>query len=1664
MSDRSPRADNPNSVVCNICGIAYTLPEDEIVGNLPNVLLCSHIFCTTCLRSLEFNNVILCPECKVESTLPEGGVEGLQVDSRIIGLIYTAKMNKMKRDRPRHHRVKSSSSPVEEDTKQGPDVETALKAVEEALSQASENMANLDNIHQTLVKGLMVQVKREKARLLMEIDEAMDRAFTILNRRKGALVAELTDMEQHFPSSRRELGRVEERMRALGTAMQKAKQVGQHPSLESYCDLEQLLETLQASVDVQSFDLKCLSLGSGLSCIAQQDALGRSLKACLKINIGNAKILTDELIHRDRERPQEQAGPNRKAPLLPHSLSTREHSRPQQQQQESQTMMRPPPPSTREPVPPHQEQESLRMTRHTWGPSPSPGPWPLPSSSPVSDSGPNVIIEEIIEEIEEGGEGKDEVSLKSCHQVTTASSKTTAAGFSVGVVPAHLSELQQASERQRAQRSSKKIQEDLLPVSQGKVFQEWVMVTHVVNPNHFYIRHVAEQRACILLSKKINSLCSGERGLFTASDILETGSTVFVKWKEGMWCRATLTELFQRGHLDPVRSCPVPELHRVRVYFQDYGFCKGIALQSEEAGPDLFIRDMNERLRRVDVAGQSEMSRWLPQAIKCSLKDIVPADLTKGWSAEAQDEFRRVVGSASVEMQVFGQERGALLVDLKKAPMDSGSSNMPMSLREYLVFLELARFYSPVAWNAKTVPCGRRPLQFYLPVFPRTNVELNAVVSHIDTPSHFYIQLVDNMEFLLLTAKLQECYSYDCPSRGTRGEDQDLEVYCPVLDQACVARFDDKVWYRAHVIGIPGGRKVEVQFVDFGNNKILSVNDLRKIKDEFFALPAMAIQCYLADVIPLVEGETWSEACIEKFKSLADQRLVTAVATEAGRRGRGLPVRLFETSDSSEPLANIEDLLVNDQLACFKKGIKSKDTQAPVVDTTVWDPPLEGLLAESEPAPISLGQETPEQDQDPQEIQPYLMLPANLKDLRVRLTHVVSPGSFYVQLLQMDTQLKRVYELLKQEYARTEPQEIEWKADMYCAAYNNGVWERGQLCSPVSLGCIAEVVRCDFGNKVKLHVNNLRPLLPSLVGSLVLECSLSEIRPAGGRSTWTATACDFISYYLTGAMAIMTIKENTEQRPVQVSLYCSNRAGQDVSIADFLVSEGLALKERKPQASPMPKLEELSDSDSKFKGLQNRTPNTENQPPTPSSDWSVSPRPLSTAPTPPKPPPRTNPSPEKVKTQAYCPPELPHCGRTLMTISAIGEDGLIYAMTQYAGRQFEQLRERLQQHIKTLPRLKPYTWKSVLGCAVMGSDMLWYRGEVLEVIGGHVKVRYVDQGLVENIPVCHVYPTVLCEDIPQLCMPCQLHGVIPVGRTWQWDAVALLKELLLNRCVDMQVMELPEDPLGCLTVQISLDGMTLSRIMVHHQHASVDQAIASMQEELVVSSHLDLDDWDIDTEGLEDPGPVPRVFSYPNLPEKGERFRVRIKHLRTPNEVFLYPLDGSSCMESGGESLEEALKRVHDRIDRLAMLSDFAIEAPCLAEYSDGKYYRAKLLGFAGLNPVKILVRHVDFGSDDTLPTHKLRQIPAHLLRFPCKAIKVRVAGFRPPRLNLEKERLSYRPEWSLKAALEMIDLLHSCCTASVTATEPELSVFLYDEDGALVYLPLVEKGLADFD
>lgn len=66
-----------------------------------------------------------------------------------------------------------------------------------------------------------------------------------------------------------------------------------------------------------------------------------------------------------------------------------------------------------------------------------------------------------------------------------------------------------------------------------------------------------------------------------------------------------------------------------------------------------------------------------------------------------------------------------------------------------------------------------------------------------------------------------------------------------------------------------------------------------------------------------------------------------------------------------------------------------------------------------------------------------------------------------------------------------------------------------------------------------------------------------------------------------------------------------------------------------------------------------------------------------------------------------------------------------------------------------------------------------------------------------------------------------------------------------------------------------------------------------------------------------------------------------------------------------------------------------------------------------------------------TLPV-RIRQMPAELLQFPVQALKVKVAGLKPPSASLEEDVLPYSPEWSVRAVMEMVDLLHTNITASV--------------------------------
>lgn len=172
-------------------------------------------------------------------------------------------------------------------------------------------------------------------------------------------------------------------------------------------------------------------------------------------------------------------------------------------------------------------------------------------------------------------------------------------------------------------------------------------------------------------------------------------------------------------------------------------------------------------------------------------------------------------------------------------------------------------------------------------------------------------------------------------------------------------------------------------------------------------------------------------------------------------------------------------------IACLPISSKSKQSTSTGGDAAVWDPPLEHISATEDVESV----ETKEKYKEILDIQQILTLSSQFTNLKVRVSHVNSPSSFYVQLLQFSSWLKRsafkrilctkekirhkfsvifvicnfdfifsrICDLVEQECVLKEPEEVVWKTDMYCAALINGVWERGRICSDVTSTNIAEV-------------------------------------------------------------------------------------------------------------------------------------------------------------------------------------------------------------------------------------------------------------------------------------------------------------------------------------------------------------------------------------------------------------------------------------------------------------------------------------------------------------------------------------------------------------------------------------------------------------------------------
>uniref|UniRef100_A0A8D0C1J0 Ring finger protein 17 n=1 Tax=Salvator merianae TaxID=96440 RepID=A0A8D0C1J0_SALMN len=1017
---------------------------------------------------------------------------------------------------------------------------------------------------------------------------------------------------------------------------------------------------------------------------------------------------------------------------------------------------------------------------------------------------------------------------------------------------------------------------------------ELVFVSSVVNPCHFYVRKASQKKVAVYIEKILKQFCANKKS--SPNDVLELGSIIFVRSKiHGIWCRANIIELKSLKNTSKGKPCgptkyKICDIAMMKVFLIDFGTPNEII-----GNPENFIveykgiQDLCLAVKKPDLCIEAQLRDLSKLALQCSLKDIVPKHPTEGWPRAAKTEFLRMVNSKAVLMKVFGEEDGVLIVDLVKPPANKISSDMPVSLREALVFLDLARYVYRTEFSHRRETTV--PLKYIPPTIPQSNEEVAVVVSYINSPGDFYIQLVEQgPEFAAFLNKVEEVYRND----ATAG----LEIICPVQDQPCIAKFeDDGVWYRAQVIGLPGRQEVEVKYVDFGNTAKIRVEEMRKIKDEFLALPAKVRTSIYLDF--LLKDQS-------KKKSKSDKTITFCSSVNMATR------------------------------SC----------------TEIWDPSQEEIFR-TEGNYLKHDSEDLPQSED-------LELDCS-RELQVRISYVVSPSKIYVHLVSSEQTLKSLQEKMAVKYSESENAAVQWEVDMDCASFvcNLNQWQRGQIRRIVSEG-IVEVFLFDLGITKIMDTLSLRELEQNLktIKPLAIECSLTDIRPAGGTEEWTATACDVLANYLNGAVVNLIIQESNSS-PLPVKIF--SRDGELYNdVSEYMIKQGLAFRNKRVPGtdSSAPSLEkplEMPSPDSSQDNLDRSCSPAE----TPGS--SVVEKDADSVITDGEDQELTHP----IAIEAYKPPAVPTSVCFSAVVSCVTDSGTIYMLPKSQEEQLNKLMNDIQTNFKYLGLLEPYNWKKGEACVV--------------------RVQYLDYGYIEKIPQCHLYPTVLYAEIPPFSIPCQLYKTVPLGNVWQQDAVELLQDLLTKRLVEIRVMEQPDNPWGKVSIMLQFSRISLSSFLAYHKHCVTEEQ----------------DD------------PMPKLI------------------LNLNNVVYF-------------------------------------VDMPCLAQYSDGCWYRAKLLSIHEFCPVLIVVEFVDYGSCETLPTSRLRQLPAEFMQYPTRAFRVLLAGFKPASNYSASRKIPYCPEWSMEALWAMTDLFQgkSLCASSLTRS-PNHTVFLY-ENGHLVHMKLVEMGYAE--
>ncbi|XP_045496317.1 RING finger protein 17 [Colias croceus] len=673
---------------------------------------------------------------------------------------------------------------------------------------------------------------------------------------------------------------------------------------------------------------------------------------------------------------------------------------------------------------------------------------------------------------------------------------------------------------------------------------EEVYITHVVSPDHFFVRmrHLQSvyEKLCEDLDRDYNaniqtrSIYLPEKGMVCVVNVERCGSGGSGgsggAGGAGRWARAQVAELPGRG--------------RVRVALLD----TGAALLAHWTA-----------LRR--IAPHYTTLRAL--ATECHLAGVTPTN--KQWNTASVALLKKFEGRV-LDLHVEDQRnRNSLGVTL----YDKTDEDNIMCVNELMikhkfavtfgVFMFNKNFHNETQVNTQKSPIKekRQPEENIKAILKRTTptdpkkqqsikgleakdkgpLRLEVKVLNYQSPSLLYVSLVQQQKaYNELFEKIQKYY--------TKKNEKSTQNW-NVGDKCCTICIQSKTWRRAVILEIADDN-AKVFYSDFACVETVPLQSLRELTQEFMSVGGGAIMCHLYGVMPAV-GEEWPSLTKEYLKELLDAYQRIFITKTGNFMGKSMPVELwvYHTIQGGALEPNISEWrCLNKKIIEQGLGIPDKSEELLLVDESTDQRDdtlsflndtgsvkdflqLDPITSKSPNKSFSSGANSPIQDEEEDQsneekpdasntvfISDWLPPePLQNKEFTAMPTYIDIDGVVYLHDVTQQDTLDLIRKALDVRFKNPDPKAkyTKWTVGEPCIAlfYLDNRFYRGKVLevNNETSSCLIHYV--DYGNEELCSFENLRKSVALYqIPIQAHKCILDRIKPVDKK--WNRQTLDYI--------------------------------------------------------------------------------------------------------------------------------------------------------------------------------------------------------------------------------------------------------------------------------------------------------------------------------------------------------------------------------------------------------------------------------------------------------------------------------------------------------------------------------------------------------------------------